>query len=420
MKKKTLQKFSRLFASLVLVGAMSLGTVATANAAGAKEWPEDGDPKAAFTVEYKRAEGVEIPATDFTVTFTRAGFKQAEGNELVKTNVVIGKMPAISDITVNFAENDAEVKKQSDNFLGEFKTALLNSPEKTMGAGIYLYNVAQKAPENVTLNNTQDELKASSDKYLVKIYVAQKSTGGLYIKGLVVNKGTVDSQDTQNKVDATPGTGGNTSAMVFTNEYIAKNGSGGTDKPDPADKNTYGLKVEKVVSGNNASNTQEFEYSMTITKPADLSLTDTKYTFYKVAANGTVADVAETGDYNTPKTFRLTAKESILVKSCYAGSKLEITEKGAANWTPQVDATLGKFAYAQKTGAMGSDLAFVSEAAHPIGQSDNTVTYTNTFLDNPVTGIIVNNFPFVMMIVMAMAAFAAIVVVKSRRRMNER
>ena len=32
MKKKTLQKFSRLFASLVLVGAMSLGTVATANA----------------------------------------------------------------------------------------------------------------------------------------------------------------------------------------------------------------------------------------------------------------------------------------------------------------------------------------------------------------------------------------------------
>ena len=33
MKKKTLQKFSRLFASLVLVGAMSLGTVAPVNAA---------------------------------------------------------------------------------------------------------------------------------------------------------------------------------------------------------------------------------------------------------------------------------------------------------------------------------------------------------------------------------------------------
>ena len=59
----------------------------------------------------------------------------------------------------------------------------------------------------------------------------------------------------------------------------------------------------------------------------------------------------------------------------------------------------------------------VQTCALPIS---NTVKYTNTFLDNPVTGIIVNNFPFVMMIVMAMAAFVAIVAVKSRRRMNER
>ena len=54
MKKKTLQKISRLFASLVLVGAMSLGTVATANAAGsAMTWDETKTPKAAFTDEYK-------------------------------------------------------------------------------------------------------------------------------------------------------------------------------------------------------------------------------------------------------------------------------------------------------------------------------------------------------------------------------
>ena len=48
------------------------------------------------------------------------------------------------------------------------------------------------------------------------------------------------------------------------------------------------------------------------------------------------------------------------------------------------------------------------------------VDYINTYKDIAVTGIIVNNFPFVMMIVMAMAAFVAIVAVKSRRRMNER
>ena len=397
MKKKTLQKFSRLFASLVLVGAMSLGTVATANAAGsAMQWDEKTTPKAAFTVEYKRATGVEIPATDFTVTFEKAGFKQADENTLASTSTDKNKMPAISDKTVSFTKADATVKKESTDFLEEFLTAL-NTPANT---------------------------HASTDKYLVKIYVAQKSDGsGLYIKGLVVNKGTVETPGTD-KVDATPGgsTGGSTSGMVFTNEYIAKNGSGGGDdnKPNPNDPKTYGLKVKKTVAGSGADTNKEFGYSMKITKPADLSLVDTEYTFYKVAANGTTVGDAQKGTYGTALDFELKANESILVKSCYAGSALEIEETGTANWTPQVKVVLNGNDLGTTAGIMGTNLKYTSDDTHKIGQKTNTVDYTNTYLDNPVTGIIVNNFPFVMMIVMAMAAFVAIVAVKSRRRMNER
>ena len=423
MKKKTLQKISRLFASLVLVGAMSLGTVAPVNAAGAKTWSEDqaSTATAAFTVEYKRATGVEIPKTDFTVTFTKAGFKQTDEGSLASAEADKQKMPTISPKTVSFAKGDTAVKKESTNFLGDFLNAL-TTPTNTKGAGVYLYNVAQ-TNQTCTKNNSLDELKTSTNKYLVKVYVAQKSDGkGLYIKGLVVNEGTADSAGS-GKVDATPGgsTGsGGTSAMVFTNEYIAKNGSGGEDKPVPNDPKTYGLKVEKAVAGKGASEEQDFSYTMKITAPADITTTETQYTYYKVSADGTTVNLGGKGTYGTDATFTLKAKESILVKSCYAGSKLEITEKGAANWTPQVDVTLGGSGYTQKTGGMGTDLEFVSSPEHPIGQSDNTVKYTNTYLDNPVTGIIVNNFPFVMMIVMAMAAFVAIVAVKSRRRMNER
>lgn len=261
MKKKTLQKISRLFASLVLVGAMSLGTVATANAAGnPMRWDEKTTPKAAFTVEYKRATGVDIPATDFTVTFEKAGFKQADTNTLASTPTDKDKMPEISDKTVSFTKGETTVKKECADFLGDFLTALA-TPANTHGAGIYLYNVAQKTP-NPKKNNDQDVLTASADKYLVKIYVAQKSDGsGLYIKGLVVNKGTVETPGTD-KVDATPGgsTGSSTSGMVFTNEYIAKNGSGGGDdnKPKPDDPTTYGLKVKKVVAGAKADTNKEF------------------------------------------------------------------------------------------------------------------------------------------------------------------
>lgn len=423
MKKKTLQKFSRLFASLVLVGAMSLGTVATANAAGsAKTWKETDTPKAAFTVEYKRATGVEIPATDFTVTFEKAGFKQADANTLASTPTDKNKMPAISDKKVSFTKADTTVKKESADFLGEFLTAL-NTPGNTKGAGIYLYNVAQKTP-TVTKNNEQDILTASTNKYLVKIYVAQKSDGsGLYIKGLVVNEGTVENPGAD-KVDATPGgsTGGSTSAMVFTNEYIAKNGSGGGDdnKPNPNDPTTYGLKVKKTVAGAGADTNKEFSYSMKITKPADLTLKDTQYTFYKVEADGTTVDTAQKGTYGTALSFKLKADESILVKNCYAGSALEIEETGTANWTPQVKVVLNGNDLGTTDGIMGTNLKYTSNDTNKIGQKTNTVDYTNTYLDNPVTGIIVNNFPFVMMIVMAMAAFVAIVAVKSRRRMNER
>ena len=66
---------------------------------------------------------------------------------------------------------------------------------------------------------------------------------------------------------------------------------------------------------------------------------------------------------------------------------------------------------------MGKNLTVADKT---IGQKENKVEYKNVFNDIAVTGIIVNNFPFVMMIVMAMAAFVAIVAVKSRRRMNER
>ncbi len=64
----------------------------------------------------------------------------------------------------------------------------------------------------------------------------------------------------------------------------------------------------------------------------------------------------------------------------------------------------------------GKDLA----ASGILGQKENKVDYTNTYKDIAVTGIIVNNFPFIIMIGMAIVAFAGIVVMNSKKRMNRR
>ena len=69
MKKKSLQKMSRLFAAAVLVGTMCLGNVANVNAANGEpnKWTESQEAKAAITVEYKMGKSVDTPAN--TVSF---------------------------------------------------------------------------------------------------------------------------------------------------------------------------------------------------------------------------------------------------------------------------------------------------------------------------------------------------------------
>ena len=131
MKKKTLQKISRLFASLVLVGAMSLGTVATANAAnadGSLVWTEDQTAEAALTVEYKMGKNVSTPTTTFKYEFTKQSFNSET------TSTVQNRMPSIEAKTVNFtAANGTDlstddtyklVKGQTTNFLAEFAKIL--------------------------------------------------------------------------------------------------------------------------------------------------------------------------------------------------------------------------------------------------------------------------------------------------------
>ena len=190
MKKKTLQKISRVFASFVLVGAMTLGTVTTANAAnadGSLVWTENQTAEAALTVEYKMGKNVPTPVTTFTYEFTKQSFNSET------TSTVQDKMPNITAKTVNFtAANDTDsstddtyklVKAQTTNFLTDFATTLKNSPDSTNGVGVYQYKVSQKAPTTITPNNTLDTLVESKAEYTVKIYVAQKSDKtGLYIR----------------------------------------------------------------------------------------------------------------------------------------------------------------------------------------------------------------------------------------------
>lgn len=417
MKKKSLQKMSRLFAAALLVGTMCLGNVANVNAADVPaEWGPTETPSAAITVEYKMGNGVVTPANDVSFTFT----KTEAPDGMTKDN-----MPAISVANVKFnagedlikdttAKDIKVLRKQSDNFLASFKTAMDKSTNMTTGE--YVYTV--KSTSTVTKAKNDDVFTASNAEYKLNIFVAQNTNGKLYIKGLsIINTKNDAGTDTGNntKVNGKPGSKedgieSNFSGLKFVNEYVAKAGSVDPTVPDPNKPASYAF---KVTNNTESKGTQigSFNYTMTVTKPSGIATTDNTYVYY---VNGK----QETGTYGAEVTFTLPDTKSMMIKSCYAGSKVTVDQKGVANWTATAETTFNGVKDSQKlSAAVGKNLQVANKT---LGQKENKVDYKNIYKDIAVTGIIVNNFPFIIMIAIAVVAFAGIVAMNSKKRMDRR
>lgn len=423
MKKKSLQKMSRLFASAVLVGTMCLGNVANVNAAdnnGPATWGPTETPSAAITVEYKMGNDVVTPANDVSFTFKKIS---------APTGMNVSDMPAISVENVKFNAGEDLIKdttatdikvlrKQSKNFLEGFKTAMGTSTEMTTGE--YVYTV--KSTSTVTKTKTNDVFTGSDAEYKLNIFVAQHTDGKLYIKGLsIINTKNDAGTDTGNdaKVDGKPGSTedgivSNFSGLKFVNEYVAKAGSTvePTDptKPNPEDPSTYAFKVtNKVV--NKKDQAGNFEYTMTVTKPEGITTADDSYVYF-------VDGEMKTGTYGVAVPFTLPADKNMMIRSCYAGSKVTVDQKGVVNWTATAKTMFNGIADSNTlTAAVGKNLKVEGKT---LGQNENKVDYTNTYKDVTVTGIIVNNFPFIIMIAIAVVAFAGIVAMNSKKRMDRR
>lgn len=413
---------SRLFASAVLVGTMCLGNVANVNAAdnnGPATWKPADTPSAAITVEYKMGNDVVTPENDVKFTFTKTA---------APAGMNVSDMPAISVANVKFSAGEDLIKdttatdikvlrKQSNNFLASFKTAMDKSTNMTTGE--YVYKVTSTS--TVTKAKTNDVFTGSLAEYKLNIFVAQHTDGKLYIKGLsIINTKTDAGADNTDgtKVNGNPGTttGGiesNFSGLKFVNEYVAKAGSVDPTDPTVPDPNKPASYAFKVTNNTVSKGTQtgSFDYTMTVTKPSEIATTDNTYVYY---VNGK----EETGTYGSAVTFTLPDTKSMMIKSCYAGSKVTVDQKGVANWTATAKTMFNGIADSSTLkAAVGKNLKVAEKT---LGQKENKVDYTNTYKDVAVTGIIVNNFPFIIMIAIAVVAFAGIVAMNSKKRMDRR
>lgn len=277
-------------------------------------------------------------------------------------------------------------------------------------AGKYEYTVTEtQTADPIVANSEHEKMIMSQAEYTMDVYVTDGATG-TEISNIVVNKVQDDAgQPKTGKVDI-----GNTddNDFNFTNTYVQEAGTG-TDPTNPGPTyNKFGsLNVsKKVVNANGTATTpdDEFAFTATFAFPKE---TDANTLGGIKAANGDTVTSVEGGTY----TFKLKANENMKFTGVPVGTTITVKESAAKNYKGSAEITINgtKLTPVAAT-SYNTELTAVNNN-EKLGQTQNTVDVTNTYNDVPVTGIIMNTLPYVLMIALCGVALIAFVGFKRRR-----
>ena len=276
-------------------------------------------------------------------------------------------------------------------------------------AGKYEYTVTETQTVNpAVVNDEHKKMIMSNAEYTMDVYVTDGATG-TEISNIVVNKVKNDEgQSEAGKVDI-----GNTgtNSFNFTNTYVQEAGKDpDPSNPDPTYNDNGSLKVSKAVVNANGTTTTpdaEFEFTATFAFPTG---TDASTLGGIKDANGGDFTLVEGGTYK----FHLKANESMKLTGVPVGTTITVKESAAKNYKGSAEITIN-----------GTKLTPVAETSYnteltavrsqKLGQKQNIVDVTNTYNDVPVTGIIMNTLPYVLMIALCGVALIAFVGFKRRR-----
>lgn len=276
-------------------------------------------------------------------------------------------------------------------------------------AGKYEYTVTEtQTADPIVANSEHEKMIMSQAEYTMDVYVTDGATG-TEISNIVVNKVKDDAGQTKTgKVDI-----GNTddNDFNFTNTYVQEAGTG-TDptNPDPTYNKFGSLNVsKKVVNANGTTTTPDDEFTFTATFAFPTG-TDASTLGGIKDANGGDVTLAEGGTY----TFHLKANENMKFTGVPAGTTITVKESAAKNYKGSAVITInGTQLTPVSTTKYSTELTVVNK--EKLGQKQNTVDVTNTYNDVPVTGIIMNTLPYVLMIALCGVALIAFVGFKRRR-----
>lgn len=314
---------------LALIMVFSLATVAFA----ATSWEDMKDQPAKISVTYKPNSGT-APAETFSFTFTAKSAVDNEGN-----TIETSKIPAISGVSVEF---DSAIATE------QTKEASVTIDASKYDLGVYKYEVAQTKGSKAGVNYTSEKL------YLVVTILRDESSNKHYV-----------------------------AAMRYETESGTKT-NGVTNTYDSGS-----LKVTKKITGNNATMSDEFDFTITFTADDGVNFTNA---ITSNNANGA-------WDENNANVYKIKLGDNGTVTLSYipAGVKFEVTEdKGDYDQT-----------VAWATG---------NDKKADANETESVVFTNNRDYSNIDTGVITESAPYILLI--AVCAVAAVLFVTKRRRVE--
>ncbi len=367
--------------AVVVAGAMTMGmampTFATDEGKTTKAW---------ITKTYNTEVG-KAEKFSFTAEQVKAG------TGIITTNAPV-EMPEITF-------DDTKIGTTSER--GQIKFPTYTE------AGKYEYTVTETpAVDPAVVNGEHEKMIMSGAEYTMDVYVTDGATG-TEISNIVVNKVKDDAgQPATGKVDIG---NTNTNSFNFTNTYVQEAGTG-TDPtdPDPTYSQFGSLNVsKKIVNANGTTETSKdtFVFTATFAFPTG---TDANTLGGIKDANGEPVTLAKDGTY----TFRLKANKNMKFTGVPVGTTITVKESATKNYKGSAEITInGTQLTPVSATKYNAELTAVNN--EKLGQKQNTVDVTNTYNDVPVTGIIMNTLPYVLMIALCGAALMAFVAFKRRR-----
>lgn len=360
------------FGALLLAGAMALGMCMNTTVfaekvptVGNQEGTEQQPASAGITKLFEMAEGLDVP--DATFKFT---VEKAQGND--------GPEATISNITYQAEENKGQV--QNGKYVIEKTSAITfgNFPH----AGEYVYTV--KETDESTANPS---ITYSKEQYTLRVRVANRvNNNSLYIKDITAER-DISNGNATNKV----------AKISFTNTY----------------RKNVSLKITKTTTGTLADKTKKFNFKITFEKSeTEDTLANFQGTITRKGSTKTEPVTCTGGS----ATFTLADGDVLKFENLPAGTKYKVTEvEGEKDgYTPHVTVTDNGIRGKVINGTDGTDLSS-SQNGNYAGENSNIVEFENKYVENPVTGIIMNNLPFILLIGVAVLAFGTLAFVKKRR-----